>query len=179
MQKMIDTAKKNDTPISNKMKQDYSNLIAMRKQMTRIIKDKKQFLQQPLDDYHFMTFSPESARIELNGKKAYGYWFEPVVENQIVINRKLPVKYPFTFQGITSNDDHTVHWIGQEPGGMSGTPLIIKGYVVGLGSGEGATGLLTDDFTNFLKRYMGNDYVKGLCARSLANEEAITVRTQP
>lgn len=179
MQKMEDITKGNNSPVSDQIGRATSAQVSARRQMAKAIADKKRFLRQPLDAYHFMTFSPESARSELAGRTAYGYWFEPIVDNEIVTNRKLPATYPFVHKGIPTNDDHTVQWTGQEPGGMSGTPFIIRGYVVGFGSGEGNTSLLTDDFTNFLKRYMGLDYRRGLCVRSVANEEAVSERTQP
>lgn len=179
MQQMADITKGNNSFASAQVGRAASAQASVRRQMAKAIADKKRFLQQLLDDYHFMTFSPESARTELAGRTAYGYWFEPIVENEIVTDRKLPVQYPFVHKGIPTNDDHTVQWTGEEPGGMSGTPFIIRGYVVGFGSGEGTTALLTDDFTNFLKRYMGTDYRRGLCVRSVANEEAVSERTQP
>ncbi len=152
-----------------------------KKEMNRTIHDKKRFLQQPLDDYHFMTFSPESARIELAGKTANGYWFKhDLDQNKVIINRQLPKIYHFWYQEIVPTEAFIVRWgFEDEPGGMSGTPLIINGYVVGVGSGEGKNPLLTDEFTAFLKRYMGADYKQGLCVRSVANEEGIYERNQP
>ena len=157
--------------------------MATRDQMARKINDKKRFLRQPLDDYHFMTFSPESARLELAGRTGKSFWFEPEGPYPET-RRKLPVVFNFTYEQITPNDDHTVRWIGTAVGGMSGTSRIINGYVVGFGSGSDGpnterTALLTDDFVAFLKRYMGTDYKKGLCVRSVAGEEAATQRTQP
>lgn len=178
MQNVSAMMAKNKAPASAHAEQAASAQASARAKMASVINDKKRFLQLPLNGYHFMTFSPESARIELAGREASGFWFEPVIKNEAVVDRKRPAEYTFTYQGINESDNHTVRWQGKEPGGMSGTPFIINGYVVGFGSGEKTTALLTDDFTAFLKRHMGADYKQGLCVRSVANEEAITERAQ-
>ena len=169
--------------------QAFSMRAVARKKTAKIINDKKRFLQLPLDDYHFMTFSVESARLELAGRAAEGYYFYlgkyvPPTE------RQLPEKVNFTFNRITNDNNHTVIWNSSAAEGTSGSPIIIGGYVVGLlssgiegtgiASGQGrGTALLTDKFTDFLKSRMGADFKQGLCLRSVANEEAITERTQP
>ncbi|MBR3631836.1 MAG: trypsin-like serine protease [Elusimicrobiaceae bacterium] len=180
MQNVSAMMAKNKAPSLAQAEQATSVQAAARKKLANTINDQKRFLQLPLNAYHFMTFSPESARLELAGRKANGYWFEPVVNEatEEVLNRKLPVKYPFIYQGVPKNQS-VVQWQGEEPGGMSGTPFIINGYIVTVGSGEGKNPLLTDEFTAFLKRSMGADYKQGLCVRSVANEESITQRTQP
>lgn len=88
-------------------------------------------------------------------------------------NRVFPKKYTCPFLKQPDKGSHELMWNCNVPKGISGSPVIINGFVVsdmseGKTSSDGKesqmfTPLYAPKFQQFLQRTMGKEYPKGLC----------------
>lgn len=147
-------------------------------------KARKEFFGLALNDYHFFTTPPEGT-FYYQGHTGHGYFFGPAeqnkpkerkepggetVENSSLMKevRQFPEVHSYRFQDKNGRGSHELVWVGGDVPGISGSPIIINGFVVsnasgGRGGGKTTTPLYAPQFHQFLQQTMGKEYPKGLC----------------
>ena len=161
-----------DSPVVANIEETNKFLQKAEKQLSAKQKIRKQFLDQPLDNYRFFILNPAQVG-ELNGRSATTVRFA-VTEDRPGATLKLPDSFVWKYKGLRNGANHNVGWTFNEITiHESGSPLIINGFIVSNASGPVGedtreTPLYAEQFQKFLVNSMGAEYPKGLCVQPIS-----------
>ena len=162
-----------DSPLLDNTKQANRLLQKEQKRLSTKQKVRKDFLNQPLDDYHFFVLNPVQTP-ELNGRSAITVRFKEKGEHSL--ERNFPDSFVWKYKGLRHGANHNVGWTFNDISvHESGSPLIINGFVISNASGPTGkdtreTPLYTERFHQFLVESMGTEYPKGICVQPVSAE---------